>query len=112
MIPVCSCSCYSVVGMVTHFLCRRHPWKRKPATTPDFDLPTDGNTSDSETDEEADDSDDGFMGDLPLPAAALPPQPRLQSDGGGAAGDLENHNRRTAPAEVVEASETAEIGSR
>jgi len=95
-------------------LCRGHghTFFVSQATTPDFDLPTDGNTSDSETDEEADDSDDGFMGDLPLPAAALPPQPRLQSDGGGAAGDLENHNRRTAPAEVVEASETAEIGSR
>lgn len=106
-------------------LCRGHgriiPMAQ--ATTMDVDLPTDRRdyvcglaeaSSDSETDEEADDTDDGFTGDPPcftgdppLPAADLPSQPHLD---GSAASAPESHDRRNPHAEVAEGrTDTAEI---
>lgn len=99
-------------------LCRSHGRTVlvSQATTMEVDLPTDRRdvcvcgeaSSDSETDEEADDTDDGFVGDLPLPAAAAPPpQPHLD---GSAASTPESREHRSPRAEVAEGrTDTAEI---
>jgi len=66
-----------------------------------------------QTREEADDTDVGFVGDLPLPAVASPPQPQLQSDIGSATSALESNDGRNPEAEVAErGSDTAEIDRR